>query len=286
MARRRYHYGFDAIKHKRFLKEGRGRGEGKDYLPWVRVQDVPSRGFSSRIKGWKTARIHHVLSNYELYTFLVGEWSRLIVDIREQYPLLELEETLAIAKRCGVRHPTDPKTRYPIVMTTDFLFTLLLDGQRVLHACTFKHSKDLAHKRTREKMEIEKRYWRERGVNWKIITEFDIPLVLAKNVDNIHESYYLSTYKDTNLIAEIAHSLTALVQRQQRPLSRLALQCDAQHDQPPGTSLQVAYFLIATHQWHINMNLPLHPSRPLSLIKASLRDSQEEVASWQLASTR
>lgn len=286
MARRRYHYAFDATKHKRFLKEGRGRGEGKDYLPWVHVQDVPSRGFSSRIKGWKTGRIHHLLSNYELYTFLVGEWSRFIVDIREQYPLLELEETLAIAKRCGIRHPTDPKTKYPIVMTTDFLFTLLLDGQRVLHACTFKHSKDLARKRTREKMEIEKRYWRERGVNWKIITEFDIPLVLAKNVDNIHEAYYLSTYKDTNLIAEIAHRLTALVQRQQRPLSRLALQCDAQLDQPPGTSLQVAYFLIATHQWHINMNLPLHPSRPLSLIKASLIDSQEEVASWQLASTR
>lgn len=41
MSRRRYE--IDESKIERFLKEGRGRGEGVDYSPWLTIQDVPSR---------------------------------------------------------------------------------------------------------------------------------------------------------------------------------------------------------------------------------------------------
>ena len=40
MAKRRY--GFDEEKITRFLKEGRGEGHGKDYQPWLTIQDVSS----------------------------------------------------------------------------------------------------------------------------------------------------------------------------------------------------------------------------------------------------
>lgn len=36
--------------------------------------------------------------------------------IREQFPLLSQEEPIIIAKELGVKHPTDPKTREPIVV--------------------------------------------------------------------------------------------------------------------------------------------------------------------------
>ena len=36
---------------ERRLNEGRGNGRGKDYKPWLRVQDVPSQGLASRVPG-------------------------------------------------------------------------------------------------------------------------------------------------------------------------------------------------------------------------------------------
>lgn len=56
--------------------------------------------------------------------FLVCEFSEEVVDIREQFPLLPVESTLAIAKAIGVRYPRYKTTAIPLVMTTDFLLTV------------------------------------------------------------------------------------------------------------------------------------------------------------------
>ncbi|MCS1394205.1 TnsA endonuclease N-terminal domain-containing protein [Lysinibacillus boronitolerans] len=37
---------------------------------------------------------------------------------------MPLEETIVIADELGLKHPTDPKTNQPVVMTTDFLLTV------------------------------------------------------------------------------------------------------------------------------------------------------------------
>jgi hypothetical protein len=106
------------------IREGRGQGRGADYKPWLMIRDVPSLGLSERIRGWKSARVHHLLSQLEVNYFYTLEWSTVVTDIREQYPLLPLSETKLIAKHCGISHPTSPKTSQPIVMTTDFLITV------------------------------------------------------------------------------------------------------------------------------------------------------------------
>jgi hypothetical protein len=90
---------------------GFGQGEGAAYKPWLRVQDIPSLGRVHRVKGWKHGRVHHLLSDLEARVFFIYEWSLQIIDIREQYPLLPLDETLAIAKECGVAHPTASRHR-------------------------------------------------------------------------------------------------------------------------------------------------------------------------------
>jgi hypothetical protein len=67
----------------RFEARGRGKGTGARYLPWLRVQDVPSKGLSTRVEGWKTGRIHHFLSTLELIYYYIVEWSSIVTDIRE-----------------------------------------------------------------------------------------------------------------------------------------------------------------------------------------------------------
>ncbi len=51
------------------------------------------------------------------------------MDIREQFPLLPIEETIIIAEELGIKHPTDPNTGEPVVMTTDFLVTVSKNQQ-------------------------------------------------------------------------------------------------------------------------------------------------------------
>ena len=257
-----------AKKIERRLKEGRGQGTGAEYRPWLQIQDVPSLGLAHRILGLKTKRIHHFLSNQELRCFLMFEWMDEVIDIREQYPLLPLLETQSIAVNLGVKHPADPRSREPIVMTTDFLVTFVHDGRQELLAFAVKASRDLYNPRVKEKLEIERRYWEKHAVRWEAITELQIPAVFVANLDIIRPKYDLSTYCDVPAddIRDIAHMVSSAMQKQALSLRAAAAACDRQLGYPRGTSLAVAYHLLATKQWRIDMRVPLDPSRPLNLL--------------------
>ncbi|MBU5437096.1 TnsA endonuclease N-terminal domain-containing protein [Tissierella sp. MSJ-40] len=176
---------------EKLIKEGRGQGIGENYKPWILIQDVPSRGRATRLKGIKTNRQHEFLSDLERNYFYILEYSDIVIDIREQFPLLPLEETVLIAKELGIKHPTDPITNEAIVMTTDFLVTVNRNGKDIDIARTIKLKDDLNNKRVLEKFEIERRYWEKQGVDWGIVTEEEINKDLVQNISYIHTYYDL-----------------------------------------------------------------------------------------------
>ncbi len=255
----------------RFRKEGRGQGTLQDYKPWLTVRDVPSHGRSSRDKGWKTGRTHHFLSMLELLYYFILEWSSMVTDIREQYPLLPIDDTLAIADSLGIKHPTHPKTKEPVVLTTDFYISLRNESGSFEHTRTVKYAKDLSNRRTLEKLEIERRYWEVRGIDWGIVTEQEIPTELAKNVDFLHDAWHLPKYMPEKSISPIAELLTRLVVEQHQPLNELTAISDKQLGLKGGTSLKVAYYLLATRQWRIDMNIPIDPDQPLAVLGTDLK---------------
>jgi len=67
MAKRKRENTPDIIERR--IREGRGTGRGGDYKPWLLVQDVPSQGLASRVKGVKTGRVHHLFSQLEYRSF-------------------------------------------------------------------------------------------------------------------------------------------------------------------------------------------------------------------------
>ncbi|MFC6335196.1 TnsA endonuclease N-terminal domain-containing protein [Paenibacillus septentrionalis] len=139
-------YGWTEEKIARYVKDGRGQGELSNYKPWLTIQDVPSKGRSHRVMGWKTNRIHHLLSDMEFDYLCILDWVSNVLDIREQYPLDRIS-TLKISEELEVKHPTDLKTGTPIVMTTDFLITLR-EGNKIVHlARTIKPSEQLNDER-------------------------------------------------------------------------------------------------------------------------------------------
>lgn len=262
---------------ERRIEEGRGQGTGADYKPWLVVQDVSSRGLVHRIKGWKAERVHHLLSNLERDYFYLLEWSLSVIDIREQFPLLPLAETLEIAEQCGIRHPTDPKTRHPVVMTTDFLVTVDYPGQPVEQARALKPVSQLSRDRVLEKLELERRYWLNRNVDWGIVTTREIPREVSNNMHLLHSYFHLedrlSSPEDVPLIASV---LTERVKtKPETPLRQIAADCDRQLGFGPGTSLAVGYHLLATRQWPVDIYTAIDPGAPLVLLDAA---SEKEVA--------
>jgi hypothetical protein len=256
---------------KKHIAQGRGSGRLDDYNPWLHIQDVASLGLVTRIRGWKSGRVHHLLSLLELRYFFILDWSSEVLDVREQYSLLPLEETLAIAEACGVKHPKDPRTKQPIVMTTDFVVTISVDGKDVDQARTVKYAGDLNSQRVLEKLEIERRYWEARNVDWKIVTEQQVSKVLARNVEWVHPYRILeefSTLPET-VAAKVIAALTRAVSLKNRPLRDITFETDRRLRLEAGTSLSLVRYLIATRLWLVDMRKPLRPGNRLVLLSDS-----------------
>lgn len=180
---------WNEVAFQRYLHEKRGQGVGSDYTPWILVQDFPSNGMVSRIHGAKTGRTHHLLSNYEMSLFLILDWSDEVLDIREQYPLLDLQQAIEIAEMAQIRYPYDPISGFPYVMTSDF-YIETTKGPMVI---AVKTTADLENPRVREKLEIERRYWNKKNVRWRIVTEREINQIKARNIE------WLAQAKDLGL---------------------------------------------------------------------------------------
>jgi len=177
---------------------GHGQGKAKDYVPWFKVRDVPSQGECREIQGLITNRVHHLLSKLEYYVFVLAERWPGVIDIREQYALLPLIETLSISADLGIRHPVIPGTRTPVVMTTDLVLSVRLRDETALIPISVKpfskildsseKGADRKVRRTLEKLIIEKTYWARRGINCQIITEKSIPVLEAFNIGIFRKS--------------------------------------------------------------------------------------------------
>lgn len=249
---------FTATKMKKWLKEGRGQGIAKEYKPWITIQDVPSKGNRTRLKGIKSARTHHFLSNLERDYFYITEFSDSVKDIREQFPLLPLEQTIAIAEENGIEHPTDPETKEPVVITTDFLLTVETNGSIEDVARTIKQKKDLLDPRVIEKFEIERRYWAMKDISWGIVTEQNINKILADNLHIVYRDYDLTFNSglidiDTKLRKKLINQLIRKLCTENVNVFAITTEFDDLMGIEPGTGLSIFKHLVITKQ--INLDL-------------------------------
>ncbi|MBD1583097.1 TnsA endonuclease N-terminal domain-containing protein [Pseudoalteromonas sp. S16_S37] len=166
----------------RSLKNKYGLGEGIDYKPWLRIQDVKSKkGQRTQVWGRKTGREHHLLSSIESQFFYLAEFSDSVVDIREQFPLLPLNLSQKIAATLGVDHPTVPYSGEPNIMTTDFLLTCR-QGEREFYRAVSVKPEDGIDQRTAEKLDIERIWWELLGVEFLFFTGNEITKAQSSNI--------------------------------------------------------------------------------------------------------
>ncbi|MCP5207847.1 MAG: TnsA endonuclease N-terminal domain-containing protein [Hahellaceae bacterium] len=234
-------------KIQQYIKDGRGTGRGLEYKPWLTNQDFSSTGRTVRSTGMTIERAYFCASGVEYEFFLLLDWADEVVDIFDQFPLLPLESTLAIAEAQQIPHPKDRKSKVDTVLSTDFVFEVQEGFQRRLVARTVKPVNELT-KRVIEKFEIERRYWLERNVDWGIVTENDLPKMRVKNLLWFHNDYYLegTLIPYENYILETIDRITPFIaELQQLKLTDACIRADQQFRLNPGESLRLTKHLVS-----------------------------------------
>lgn len=232
------------------FKENRGQGSGQDYLPFLTIRDVPSKGRVHRLPSATVGRVHHLLSDLEHHVFCQLDWHSQVVDIREQFPIAR-DESRALAERLGIAHPSVRGVDQ--VLTTDFIVDLKPGGQHSRKAISAKYAEELDDPRVLEKLELERRYWLEKGIPYCIITEREIPKTLIENVKWVRPFLTKFELKTSELeeYFDIFNDAKRFYSNQK--ITVLTNRLDDDYNSEPGTHLSVIRHLLAQRAFSFDM---------------------------------
>lgn len=251
----------------RSLKNKYGVGEGESYKPWLRVQDVKSHGVRSQIFGLKTGRVHHTLSSIETDFFYLAEYSDSVIDIREQFPLFPINLSIKIARTLGVAHPEHPETKVPIIITTDFLLTRLIDGKIVYEALSVKPENKSNEERVLEKLEIERVWWELLGIKFSYFVGGELTQTQSHNINwathPIRSEESMFTENEMNLAASLMTSGTHFI----RDICNLFVsKVNLQHD----AALNMLRCLIAKKKIAVDLSYPLESADLINILNINV----------------
>lgn len=238
-------------KDQKRLDEKRGEGAGKDYVPFVKVGEFSSSGESVRVKSATVGRIHHFHSGNELAAFLVFDWCKDVIDIREQFPI-PLADSLIICRQLGIRHPQE-KGELKIV-TTDLLIDFS-DGTQL--AIPVKPALELDKERIIEKLQIEKAYWEASKVPCPIFTDQEVSNELKMNLKwirplidiDIEAEYPFSRQDVLDLVVRLAKQPKAFV-------ARHCAKMDDEYQLEEGTHIGIFRYGIANQYIKASLEIP------------------------------
>lgn len=190
------------------IQLGHGIGHGNKYLPWLTVRRKNVSPISNQVVSWMPplGRTAHYFSRGEYHTALLLMWLG-VRDLREQFPLWPTPHPhpltgsplvpdivrpwsnglLAIASAAGIDHGFEIGTRIPYVASLDLLATVQLPSGVALAAFSSKPaSSEMSHLswRTRERLELERRYAAEIGGSYSVSHSALIPLLVAGNLES------------------------------------------------------------------------------------------------------
>ncbi len=256
-------------KISRWMKEGRGQGEGPNYEPWLAVQDVlGNQGRCHRIPSPKLGRHVELMSDVERAAFLIVERSRWVTEAKEQYPLPR-KLSQAVAQAMGIRHPTYPGTNIPCVMTVDLMVTLRRPPVTLKLGIDCKTQDKAEDPNVIRKLELMRRCLATLGHEHVLFFDTHIPKQIVRNLLWIisgrrhpNEELPYPDYLDEARERLYSHLSSTLFG--DRPLRMVCQEFDDTSGQQPGTSLRAAKLLIDSYRLHVDLNGPDLPGRPLN----------------------
>lgn len=148
-----------------------------EYKSAIKVSDFSSKGTVSRVFSKKTGRIHHLLSVLETNVFTLLDFNKNIIDINEHYELYDVRELIDDLDIDFNSFKDKNKNDYKI--STTFLITLK-NNKKVAISC--KNYSELYKNNVQLYLELQRRYWKRKNIEWGIITNKDINEIKLKNI--------------------------------------------------------------------------------------------------------
>jgi hypothetical protein len=211
------------------------------------------------------------------------EWSDNVTDIREHFPLLDLEDVIKDKDGINFEHFKDKKSGITYVINTSFLITLKdSKGNKSFAARSLKAASGLEKKSTLERLETERRYWSSKGIDWGIVTQKEISVVMAKNIEWIHSALF--NENDIGITADEIKELDgAFMERindNPKTMRTILMDFDKDYTLENGTALYIFKHLIADKKIKVDMNQEISLNKPSNqlIIKGYSTGREEYVA--------
>lgn len=217
----------------------------------LKVTTFSSKGRATRIHSYKTNRIHHLQSDNQLRFFLTLEWSDKVKNIQENIELKDLEATIDNIENLRLDKFSDKETGGLYQLHTNFLVTIKRNFVEQQIAVSVKSLSELERKTVIEKMEIERRYWKAKGVSFHVITEKEIDKQFVENIKWVRETFIDKCIENKE---ELKEKLYYFLQGyNEKRIIDVLNEFDEEENLKPGTALFIFRYLIATKEIEINM---------------------------------
>lgn len=153
----------------------------EQYLSAYKINDFSSLGRVARMYSKKTQRIHHLLSDLQFRTFLLLEWEEKVINIIENYRLVDVE--LVIDGEILELYKKMKKINELNILTCSFMITVINDkGKQVNIALLVKHERNINRNLTSMRMQILDSYFRAKEIPFQVIKENQICKMSCNNI--------------------------------------------------------------------------------------------------------
>lgn len=216
----------------------------------LKVTTFSSKGRATRIYSYKTKKIHHLQSDNQLRFFLILEWSNQVKDVQENVELRDLEAKIDNMENLKLDKFKNKENQL-YQLHTNFLISIVgINGAEQV-AVSVKSLSELERKTVIEKMEIERRYWKAKWVNFYVITEKEIDKQFVENIKWVREAFVDKSMENKE---ELKEKLYYFLQEYKEKVIMYALnKFDEEEQLKSGTALFILRYLIAVKEVEINM---------------------------------
>ena len=231
----------------------------------LKVSTFSSLGRATRIYSYKTQSIHHLMSDNQLRTFLLLEWSDKVMDIKSNVILEDLEIYLS-EKIENLRLDIfkDKGSGKTYELYTNFLVTIDKGADKEYIAISVKNSSNLSKKNTIEKLEIERRYWNKRYIKFYIITDKELNREEVNNINWCRETLIDKSVLNKD---DLSKELLVFIKKHKDELLNEILDLfDDINNLKVGTSLFIFRYLIAIKKIKVNMKEKINIDKVISNI--------------------
>lgn len=141
-------------------------------------------------------------------------------------------------------------------------------------ALQVKYSSDLTRPRVVEKLELERRFWEQKGVPWFLFTQKEISPVVIQNIDWLY-SAQRDSIPDEALVHRVNYYCHQFEKNPDISIIDLAKSLDANYEMPDGESLREIRQLLAQRFFTFDIHHEVHKLTPTDLALTDMSIMQE-----------